>query len=88
MNDDEDQQIEGVAEYFKSWPGSDVRDWPGSNRAEFGKQDDEGGCWTGGNTLPSWRTLRTGVLTSTQCKRRVRTLSHLLVLSQTVRATI
>ncbi|KAF3042582.1 hypothetical protein E8E11_002494 [Didymella keratinophila] len=52
MNDDEDQQIEGVTNYFKSWPASDVKDWPGSSRAEFGRPDDEGGCWTGGNTSP------------------------------------
>lgn len=48
INDDEDQQIEGVADYFKSWPNSHVKDWQGSSRAEFGKQDDAGGCWTGG----------------------------------------
>ncbi|KAF3034413.1 hypothetical protein E8E12_005655 [Didymella heteroderae] len=50
MNDDEDRQIDGVAEYFKSWPGSDVKDWPGSSRADFGRQDNEGGCWTGVQT--------------------------------------
>lgn len=53
MNDEENRQIDGVAEYFKSWPGSDVKSWPGSSRAEFGKPDDEGGCWTGGKTFPS-----------------------------------
>lgn len=86
MNDDEDQQIKGVAEYFKSWPGSDVKDWPGSSRAEFGKQDDEGGCWTGGKIFPFWRTSRASILTSVQCKRLVRTHFRLLVLSQIVMA--
>lgn len=52
INDDEDQQIDGVADYFKSWPDSHVKNWPSSSRAEFGKPDDEGGCWTGGKTSP------------------------------------
>lgn len=87
MNDDEDQQIEGVASYFKSWPGSDLKDWPGSSRAEFGKQDEEGGCWTGGNAPLLCRTSRKNDLTLFQCRHRVQMHFHLLVPSQIVMVT-
>ncbi|KAH8730277.1 FAD dependent oxidoreductase-domain-containing protein [Phaeosphaeriaceae sp. PMI808] len=47
LNDDEDKQFAGAADFFKSWPASDVTAWPGSSCAELGEKDDEGGCWTG-----------------------------------------
>jgi hypothetical protein len=50
LNDEEDKQIDGVPEYLKSWPGRDIKDWPGMSRAEFGRQDDQGGTWTGGES--------------------------------------
>jgi hypothetical protein len=46
-NDEEDKQFVGVSDFCKSWPASDVKDWPGPTIAELGKPDDEGGCWTG-----------------------------------------
>jgi len=50
MNDEEDKHVAGVADFFKSWPASDVTAWPGSSCAELGKEDHEGGCWTGVET--------------------------------------
>ncbi|KAK5130847.1 hypothetical protein LTR08_001619 [Meristemomyces frigidus] len=47
LNDEEDKQVAGVADFFKSWPASDVVSWPGLGPAELGKNVDEGGCWTG-----------------------------------------
>jgi len=52
MNDEEDKHVAGVADFFKSWPASDVTAWPGSSCAELGKEDHEGGCWTGGTPDP------------------------------------
>lgn len=49
LNDGEDQHISGVAEFFQSWPASDVAAWPLPNPAELGKEAGEGGCWTGGS---------------------------------------
>jgi hypothetical protein len=54
MNDEEDKQVPGVPEFFKSWPGSDIVDWPEPGSAKFGKEDDEGGCWTGGKRILSF----------------------------------
>jgi hypothetical protein len=47
-SDDEDKQFIGVPDYCRSWPASDIKDWPGLDKAELGKPDEEGGCWTGG----------------------------------------
>ncbi|KAL6408827.1 FAD dependent oxidoreductase superfamily [Ilyonectria robusta] len=47
LNDEEDQQFDGVPEFYQSWPASDVVGWPGSNPAELWKGVNEGGCWTG-----------------------------------------
>ncbi|XP_014550225.1 hypothetical protein COCVIDRAFT_43181 [Bipolaris victoriae FI3] len=46
-NDQEDKQFVGVSDFCKSWPASDIKDWPGPAMAELGKPADEGGCWTG-----------------------------------------
>jgi hypothetical protein len=46
-SDEEDKQFVGVSDFCKSWPASDVKDWPGPTLAELGKPDNEGGCWTG-----------------------------------------
>lgn len=48
MNDEEDKQIKGVPEFYKTWPKSDVKDWPGSTISDLGLETDQGGCWTGG----------------------------------------
>ncbi|KAF2630550.1 DAO-domain-containing protein [Macroventuria anomochaeta] len=47
LNDEDDQEIAGVAEFFKSWPASDVTDWPGLSLAELSNKVDRSGCWTG-----------------------------------------
>jgi hypothetical protein len=49
-SDEEDKQFVGVSDFCKSWPASDIKDWPGPSTAELGKPDDEGGCWTGGKS--------------------------------------
>ncbi|KAH8667627.1 FAD dependent oxidoreductase-domain-containing protein [Tricladium varicosporioides] len=46
-NEREDQQFEGVPEFYKSWPKSDILGWEGGDQAELGKDDNEGGVWTG-----------------------------------------
>ncbi|KAF9881472.1 FAD dependent oxidoreductase [Colletotrichum karsti] len=51
LNDEEDKQFEGVPEFFKSWPASDVVGWQGSNPAELAKDDNEGGVWTGVDSM-------------------------------------
>jgi hypothetical protein len=48
MNDEEDKQFVGVPDFCKSWPASDIKDWPGPKMAELGKPENKGGCWTGG----------------------------------------
>lgn len=50
LNDEEDQQFDGIPEFYQSWPASDVVGWPGSNPAELWKGANEGGCWTGGKS--------------------------------------
>jgi hypothetical protein len=50
-NDEEDKQFEGVPEFFQSWPGSDVVAWPGNNPAELAKGVNEGGCWSGVDSM-------------------------------------
>lgn len=44
-SDDEHEQIDGIPEFFQSWPTSDVAGWTG--KAELAKAINEGGCWTG-----------------------------------------
>lgn len=48
LNDEEDKQFEGVPEYFRSWPESDVAGWPDNQPGELGRDVNDGGCWTGG----------------------------------------
>jgi hypothetical protein len=57
LNDQDDQQIAGVADFYKSWPASDVAVWPGSDLAELSKDDNEGGCWTGRGLPPFIETI-------------------------------
>ena len=47
LRDDDDTQMEGIAEFFRSWPASDVKDWEAES-PELERAVDEGGCWTGG----------------------------------------
>ena len=51
INDKEDRQLAGVPEFYKTWPASDIVDWPGPKVAELGKEVEEGGSWTGGKLL-------------------------------------
>lgn len=46
-SDEEDKQFKGIPEFYKTWPKSDVLDWPGPDPAELGKEVNEGGVWTG-----------------------------------------
>lgn len=48
LNDSEDKQVDGHSEFYRSWPASDLAQWPGKDPAELGKGLDEGGIWTGG----------------------------------------
>ncbi|KAM3420079.1 hypothetical protein BST61_g3384 [Cercospora zeina] len=47
LNDEEDKQVPGFADFVKTWPASDVKDWPGPDPAELDRDADEGGVWTG-----------------------------------------
>lgn len=47
LNDEEDKQIPGVAEFFQSWPSSDVAGWPKRSPPQLARDVNEGGCWTG-----------------------------------------
>lgn len=47
-SDLEDQQFDGVPEFYAAWPALDIVDWQGGNPAEFGRKRDEGGVWSGG----------------------------------------
>ncbi|KAK5105869.1 hypothetical protein LTR62_001956 [Meristemomyces frigidus] len=48
-SDDDDKQFEGMADFFRTWGTSDVKDWPGS--AALSLPEDEGGCWSGIETF-------------------------------------
>lgn len=45
--DNDDLQFEGVPEFMRSWPESDVAGWDESQPAELARAADDGGCWTG-----------------------------------------
>jgi hypothetical protein len=47
LRDDDDSQMDGIAEFFKSWPARDVKGWE-TETPELERDVDEGGCWTGG----------------------------------------
>ena len=51
QSDDNDQQIPGTAQFTKTWPASDIASWPGPAVAELGLEENEGGCWTGVQTV-------------------------------------
>lgn len=48
-------QFDGLSEFYRTWPASDVAQWPGKDSAELAKVPDKGGIWTGGELprLPS-----------------------------------
>lgn len=50
-NDEEDKQISGIADFFQTWPASDVVGWQGATHAELCGDVDEGGCWTGSKSI-------------------------------------
>jgi hypothetical protein len=52
MNDEDDKEIDGVAEFLKSWPTSDVTNWPELEPAELSNKVDQSGCWTGSKSMP------------------------------------
>lgn len=45
--DNDDLQFEGVPEFMRSWPESDVADWDGNRPTELARDANDGGCWTG-----------------------------------------
>jgi len=45
--DNDDVQLEGVPEFMRSWPESDVLDWDRTRPAELAREANDGGCWTG-----------------------------------------
>jgi hypothetical protein len=45
--DNDDLQFEGVPEFMRSWPESDVAGWDESQPAELARDANDGGCWTG-----------------------------------------
>ncbi|USP76839.1 hypothetical protein yc1106_04113 [Curvularia clavata] len=47
INDKEDRQIEGVPEFYKTWPAADLVGWPGPKVAELSLEVEKGGSWTG-----------------------------------------
>lgn len=51
LRDDDDKQMDGIAEFFRSWPATDVKGW-GADSPELERAVDEGGCWTGGESRP------------------------------------
>lgn len=47
-SDEENKLLPGVAEFYKTWPKSDIVAWPGKeDEAEFALETAEGGNWTG-----------------------------------------
>ncbi|CAK3917417.1 FAD dependent oxidoreductase [Lecanosticta acicola] len=50
LNDEEDKQVPGMAEFFRSWPSSDVKGWPNRSPPELALDVNNGGCWTGMET--------------------------------------
>ncbi|KAJ5059252.1 FAD dependent oxidoreductase-domain-containing protein [Bipolaris maydis] len=47
LNDEDDKQAPGVADFYKTWPAADIVDWPGPKIAELGFDVEKGGSWTG-----------------------------------------
>lgn len=45
--DNDDLQFEGVPEFMRSWPESDVLGWDDAQPAELAREANDGGCWTG-----------------------------------------
>lgn len=45
LRGDDDKQMDGVAEFFRTWPSSDVVGWPTSEEKTELSEDAE--CWTG-----------------------------------------
>jgi hypothetical protein len=57
FRDDDDMQIEGVPEFFRSWPESDVLGWDKAQPTRLGRDANDGGCWTGGEFHANHSTL-------------------------------
>jgi hypothetical protein len=48
FRDDDDLQIEGVPEFFRTWPENDVKGWDEAQPTQLGRDANDGGCWVGG----------------------------------------
>lgn len=52
QNYEENKYFDGVAEFFRTWPESDVLKWS-ENPTELARPAVEGGSWTGGESIES-----------------------------------
>lgn len=68
MNDEEDKQIDGFAEFCQSWPTSDVQGWDGPDPAELARDVNDGGVWTG-SKFDIWSMLTTFFADLSQSRR-------------------
>lgn len=57
FRDDDNLQIEGVPEFLRSWPESDVLGWKEAQPTTLGRDVNDGGCWTGGKFKTDHQTL-------------------------------
>ena len=57
LNDEEDKQVEGMAEFFRSWPALDVAGWTASDPAELARDVNDGGVWTGSKQQQHWQII-------------------------------
>jgi hypothetical protein len=48
FRDDDDLQIEGVPEFFRTWADNDVKGWDEAQPTQLGREANDGGCWVGG----------------------------------------
>ena len=75
LDNDDDKQMEGVAEFFRSWPATDVKGWEAEN-PELELAVDEGGCWTGSEfSIIPQGIKKARPLTNSQWKPQAQTCS-------------
>lgn len=75
MKNDDDKQMDGIAEFFRSWPVRDIKDWE-ADSPELELAENEGGCWTGSeSSLSSYGANTLKPLTKPQWKPQAQTCS-------------
>jgi len=77
LRDDDDKQMEGISEFFRSWPATDVKGWEAES-PELERAVDEGGCWTGGEFSETFLegSKKPKSLTRLQSKHQAQTCSR------------